>query len=502
MKKGLALSCLAFSTILAGCNAMPNAENYDSITQDDAYTKAKTSTEWMQDPALRTVYSNVGTTIKKPNGIPSSIRNKKLSIELSTNANLQDLMTAMSKELGIPSIAESSEVAATEVYLPFYEGTVGQLLNSISKSKNVAFTWEDGVLQLKPSASYMITLPQDQELMAKVVEELTVIGATDISPSVNAGVLFYSASMKNQEKIETYFDRLISNSSLITLQVMVINVNMERERKEGFDWSGFQAKLGDIGLDTAVGSDSGDSESIESDSAERFIGQAASVTGNGVGFRITRESVDIAGLFNLLSTYGNTKTTQDVSMKTISGKEVVLESNQEIPYVSDVSLSTTDTGVSNSGLETEIAKNGLSINFTPYFEADSNLVSIDIEISLQTLLGFIELSAGNQFGTITQPRTQTQSFNNKVRMPVGDTVILGGVTYESISDNRSTLSLIERSNLANQNLDITNNSLFVVIRPTVVQYKTSEDETVRSIENYDLTDMRSINEKMMDKEEE
>jgi type II secretory pathway component GspD/PulD (secretin) len=81
------------------------------------------------------------------------------------------------------------------------------------------------------------------------------------------------------------------------------------------------------------------------------------------------------------------------------------------------------------------------------------------------------LSGGNQLGTITQPRTQRQAFNNTIRVPVGETVILGGVTYESISDNRNTLSFMDDKETASQNKNISSNSLFVVIRPTVILYK-------------------------------
>lgn len=475
MRNFFKLSALASAVLLAGCHSIPDAINYDKVDGNVAYSKAKKSSTWMQDPALRTIYSNVGTTIKKPKAIPKDIRNKEIEIELSTNANMQDLITAISKSMNIPAMAESEEIANVNIYLPYFKGTLGNLLNSISRSKNISFAWEDGVLHLKPSSSYMITLPQDDELMAKIKEEIGIIGASDVTSSVNAGVMFYSASMKNQERIEEYFDRVIENSSLITLQIMVITVNMERERKEGFDWSSFEATLGDIAVLDGSSSDGTDSS---------VLGEALSIGSSGIDFSIAKNSVDIAGLIDLLSTYGNTKTTQDVSMKTISGKEVVLESNQEIPYVSDIDLSTTDSGVSNSGLETDVAQNGISITFKPYFEAQSNLVSIDIDIALETLLGLVELSAGNDFGTITQPTTQTQSFNNKVRLPVGDTVILGGVTYESIADNRSTLSMLENSNVANQAVDVTDNSLFVVIRPTVVQYKKSADKSNTSIENY------------------
>lgn len=472
----------AIALAMSGCNSIPSFDDYEKNKPDNKYAmdKAVNNDEWLQDPAIQKVFSNVGQTITKPNKVPYSIRNKNIDLKLTPNSSMQDLLTAISKGMNISTISDSEELSEMPVYIPYFNGKLGDLLDSISKSKNLSFTWDSNVLTLKQNATYMVALPQDEELMTKVSSELAGLGAVEINNSVSAGVIFYNSNPKNQQKIEKYYNRLIKNSSLITLQIMVINVNMERQRKEGFDWSQMQAMLGDLELSDSVTSNdsdssSGDSDSDSDSSSNIGYGDVASITGNGLTFNVSKNGFNLVGLFNLLSSYGNTKTTQDVSLKTISGKQVEMESNQEIPYVSDVDLSTTDNGVSNSGLDTDTAKNGLTINLMPYYEAESNLVSINIELSLESLLGFVELSAGNQFGTITQPRTQIQRFNNTIRIPAGDTVILGGVTYESLSDNRASLSVLDKANLADQDLDLTNNSLFVLIRPTVVMYENNQE---------------------------
>ena len=478
-KKTLLATSIISVLALSGCTTIPSSSEISTFSRNNAEDQVRSADEWMQDPAVRVVYSNVGTQVRQQAAIPSNIRNKPVDIMLMPNSTLNDLLTAISLELEISAIAENAELADLPVYIPRYSGTLGGLLDTIAVSKDIAFDYKFDSIILKNASSYMITLPQDIELLSTVESELEQIGAKNVKSSVSSGVVFYETSLRNQEKIESYLDRIANNSALITLQVMVINVSTERDRRRGFDWSSFQAKIGDFGVISEDSSGSngsgllgnGGGSSTGSEATDTGIG--ARITGNAMRVNLSRGSVDIAGLFNLLSTYGKTTTNQDVSLKTISGKEVILDSYQEIPYVSDVSLSTTDTGVSNSGLDTDTARNGLTMNFLPHYDADSQLISIDVDIQLETLLGFMELSAGNQFGTITQPRTQRQAFNNTIRTPVGDSVILGGITYESISDNRASISPLDTRRTASENYNLTTNSLFIVIRPTVVLYRSS-----------------------------
>lgn len=473
-KKTLLATSIISVLALSGCTTIPSNSEISTFSRNNAEDQVRSADEWMQDPAVRVVYSNVGTQVRQQAAIPSNIRNKPVDIMLMPNSTLNDLLTAISLELEISAIAENAELADLPVYIPRYSGTLGGLLDTIAVSKDISFDYKFDSIILKNASSYMITLPQDTELLSTVESELDQIGAKNVKSSVSSGVVFYETSLRNQEKIETYLDRIANNSALITLQVMVINVSTERDRRRGFDWSSFQAKIGDFGVISAGSSgSSGNGGGSSTGDATTDTGVGARITGNSMLVNLSRSSIDIAGLFSLLSTYGKATTNQDVSLKTISGKEVILDSYQEIPYVSDVRLSTTDTGVSNSGLDTDTARNGLTMNFLPHYDADSQLISIDVDIQLETLLGFMELSAGNQFGTITQPRTQRQAFNNTIRTPVGDSVILGGITYESISDNRATISPLDTIRTASENYNLTTNSLFIVIRPTVVLYRSN-----------------------------
>lgn len=484
----IASVCVA-AFYLAGCSGVNIPNDYKKPDEQYVYDQQKNSS-WSQNAPITLKQTNVGEKIKRKNGIPSLVYNKKINISMNGEVSIKDLMVGISKKTGIPTIISSEEVGEKGVLVPEFSGRLGDLLLSIEKTKNVSFSWSSGVLVLDSDSQYIVSLPQDKELLDDVAKELSKLGAKDIQSSVNAGLISYKTSSSDQDGINEYLERLSKNAALITVQVMIINVKLDKDRKTGFDWSSFQMRLGDVGLfktetdaanniaNSNNGNTSGNNNSgVVGNLADAVTdGTYGSLTGNGLGFRALSSAVDITGLFNLLSTYGQTKTTQDTSLKAISGSEVKIVSGQVVPYVSNINVATTGGSYDGAlgGVQTSKEETGINLKMFPYYEADTKLVTIKIDLSLKSILAFVKLSAGNQIGSLTQPSTQKQEFNSTVRVPVGDSVILGGITYESVEDNRDSLSEFEEKDIASQKLKVSNNSVFVLLRPTVVIYKDSK----------------------------
>lgn len=481
----IASVCMA-ALYLAGCSGVNIPSDYKKPHEQYAYEQQKNSS-WSQNAPITLKQTNVGEKIKRKNGIPSSVYNKKISISMDGEISIKDLMVGISKKTGVPTIISSEDIGDKGVLVPEFSGRLGDLLSSIEKTKNVSFSWASGVLVLDSESQYIVSLPQDKDLLDDVAKELSKLGAKEIQSSVNAGLISYKTSSSDQDGINEYLERLSKNAALITVQVMIINVKLDKNRNTGFDWSSFQMRLGDVGLYKTetdavnnANNNNGNSNNNNGDSGTANVianavteGTYGSLTGNGLGFRALSSAVDITGLFNLLSTYGQTKTTQDTSLKAISGSEVKIVSGQVVPYVSNINVATTGGSYDGAlgGVETSKEETGINLKMFPYYEADTKLVTIKIDLSLKSILAFVKLSAGNQIGSLTQPSTQKQEFNSTVRVPVGDSVILGGITYESVEDNRDSLSEFEEMDIASQKLKVSNNSVFVLLRPTVVIYK-------------------------------
>ncbi len=194
----------------------------------------------------------------------------------------------------------------------------------------------------------------------------------------------------------------------------------------------------------------------------------------------------VAGAIDWLSTFGNTNVTQNVELRTLSGKQVKIRSGQEIPYVKGVGVNSTGSYAANNAssgaggtlgsTQTDKVKTGLTVEMVPRFDADAELVTCDIKMELKSVLEFVQLSAGNQIGTLTQPRTQEQELNDIVRLRAGQTAVIGGIQYdqEQYDGNEPTFL---RDQMAGQSgsfgrraQDVQRNALFIILRPVVTVY--------------------------------
>src|SRR3546814_4629298 len=88
-------------------------------------------------------------------------------------------------------------------------------------------------------------------------------------------------------------------------------------------------------------------------------------------------------------------------------------------------------------LVTGVQTCALPIYLAPNFEANGGLVTVSFKLELTELIEFINLNAGNQLGSFTQPRTREQKLDDIVRIPVGETVVLGGLRRQLASLDRN-----------------------------------------------------------------
>jgi type II secretory pathway component GspD/PulD (secretin) len=182
----------------------------------------------------------------------------------------------------------------------------------------------------------------------------------------------------------------------------------------------------------------------------------------------------LAGFVNFLGSYGHTDTKQDVLLKTMTGNKVELKSVTQIPYVSSVGVATTgSTSSSSSGngllgsASTSTANDGITLKLTPTFDHAANSVAMSIDLSIQSVLSFNNLSAGSQIGSFTQPTTADRSFTDILRVRPGETAVIGGLTYDAVTTNKSSPLPLKDTDYESRSLTTQRQTMFIVIRPTV-----------------------------------
>lgn len=501
-KKTIISTIIASILGLSGCTGL-------SIPQDTDLREKE-----LLQPAIDKFESSEPAIIKRktkpikviqPTDIPQEILNKKIEISLSGEAKIADLPNLL-EEFGIYLVATEDVDLDKTIYLNNFKGTVEDLFQIIGSINNLSFNYQrNNIISIDLTSDYVIDIPQNADIISEMETAITPLGAQDIQSSIVGGTIMYKATYLANQKIEKYVTRFSKNASVIGLQVAVMTVQLDKDSEKGFDWSKLNASIGNSNIlksetDTSTGTTggvtggtgTGTGTAADTSAADALKGSTygtslknlqtlGAFTGTASTLRALNGTFDITAVINYLSTYGQTKTNQSVSMKTLSGKEVTLKSVQTIPYVSGINNTSGYGGGSSggnsgygggvsSGTETDEIEIGLTLDMTPYYDSDSGIVTVELELELSSLIAFIELSAGNQIGKLTQPQTQEQNFTNFMKLKAGESSIIGGVTYEQVSDNRNSISYLETSKIASQNQKVSKNAVFIMLRPTVTMF--------------------------------
>jgi MSHA biogenesis protein MshL len=470
------LGCIVV-LVLGGCasgNKMPTADKLDNNKENQkAIIKEWEST----NSPIQFVQTDNSFLISRKNDIPRRLKIKKINeLNIYANSTFFDLVGALSTldiQLIIKEDGEEGGIKDKKLFLHNFNGDVGELFEIIENTYNLSFNYQKGnVVTLEKDTLYIATVPQNGTVVEFIKTHLTAMGAEEVNASEVGGFVLYKASRQEHEFITEYLNNFYKNFASVKLQLAVLTVNLNSAKNTGFDWSKFGLQLGKLEefpdtpeISEAIGSGLSD------------IQAKVGITGNTIGVGLKNKNFNMSAVYNLLSTYGNTETTQSIFVETTSGEKLELRSGQEIPYTSGISSNTNgNTGGVNSGSQTEKEEVGLDIEATPFYDFSKNLVTLEMTMDLRSIIGFVELNAGNGNGTIKQPQTQTQKFNSVLKIRPGEAILVGGIQYDIVSDNRNNISLLDDYNTASKNTEISRNAMFLLLRPTVSVFADFEKE--------------------------
>lgn len=491
MKRLTGVSTLVTALLLAGCTT-PLPKQLPDISGVSQDARKQVTQDWNVVPALTKRTLNRVSLRVGSLPLPTAVANKAVNIRLPHGATVSDL-AAVLNAVGIPSIVASSELGDKPIGLSIFKGTLNDLLRGLSATRQINFAWRRGMVAFSNNIPMIAYLPQNDDLIKLVQSDLKGMGATHVTTSKVAGTVSFDAPSNRQWQIEHYIHHLASNAATLSLQVAIVKVNLSKDRNTGLDWSRLQLTLGH-GLDFGAVTDAGGSSSDTGggagtnatgnttptngvvDSIKDASKIGATVTGSALGILGKAGDFNLTSMFSLLSTYGNTQTTQNLILRTLSGQEVKIRSGETVPYISGVSVNSTNDGGLMGGTETDTVKTGLTLEIKPNYSASSQLVTLDVALKMKSIVAFLKLAAGDQIGTLSRPDVQDQSLETVARVSAGQTVVLGGLIYNEISDDRNTLAGLESWSVAHHAKKVKKNALFIVIRPTVTQYVFSDSQ--------------------------
>lgn len=485
LKKWLALSLAGLS--LTGCAGLTRLPVPAELPVTAQQARAKAVEQWGEPPIVRE--GRPMAVLFTPYGLPDTVARMPVKAALEPNATVQDLAAVLGK-LGVSILIADKDAAQVPFYLPHFNGRLGPMLNAVSKAADVWFTYQNGVIIVSSKERIGLSLPQDEALAKKVGEGLSAMGIGGALNSNEAGMVAMDLRPSQFLRAQHFLQRMTQNAALVTLQVAIVTVDMSQSDAEGIDWSKLQFALGKNG--NTIFDPNGGAAPITGGLAQTTTQTAANTTtatvstpslpaylntftlgGNTARLALTNSVFSLAGFVNFLGGYGNTETLQNVMLKTTTGNKVELKSITQIPYVSGVGVTTTGSsnasGQSNllGSATTSTANDGIILKLSPAFDSEGNTVTLNLDLAIDTVVSFNSVQAGNQIGSFSQPTTTTRSFNDILRLRPGETVVVGGVSYESVAKNFAGPVGLRGSKYESQTLQTKKQTMFIVIRPTV-----------------------------------
>jgi len=510
------LLALAVAGALAGCVSSPPRNLPENSAKSPEKAAQVAELEWAEPALIKE--GRPYLVLVTPMSPPADMKSRQVSLSLESGSTIKDLVALLSN-LGYSIMLTDEKVGAQEIYLPNYKGTLGGLMSAVSRGADVWFTWSDGVLQVSEKERVSLSMPQDEVLADKIKEGLSGLGASDAHVSFHAGMLTTDLKPSQLKKVKSFLERMATNAALVSLQVAVVNVSLNQSTKQGIDWTKMQAAIGKnnryalnslaqepgalkgaqntstststttpttpvtdpvtgvvtnptTGIGTGgLGLGTSTNVNNDVDTIAKNLGNTVLLSGGNLRAVATNGLFSLVGFVDFLNDYGVTETKQNVMLKTVTGSAVKLKSVTQIPYVSSLSVGTTGNNSMNSsllgGTKTDKANDGITLEMLPSFDAYSNTVTVKMDLSIQAVIGFNNLSAGNQVGSMSQPTTAERSFNDIIRVRPGQTVVVGGLTYDSVGDNRSAPAFLTDTKAEHKALTVNRNTMFIVIRPTI-----------------------------------
>jgi len=469
--------------LLAACGDLPQPNSLKG-TETTANQVNQRFTERQTEAVTRVPISrNAFRPVEMDMAIRPDLANRELDLRFAEGATLKDMITVLGT-VNVPIVVNGEEGmdGMLEARLPFssYKGKLGNLLDILRRANAIISVQRGDFIYLGTLSRYSVDLPQDVDIMGTIATEIAALGGEDVVQSVTSGQLIYKAKPDVHDSlIGPFLNRVSDNLAMVTMQVAVVSLALNDSTSQGFDWNAF--RMGVTTVNQQAGSGGGGDAPSTSDGVPS-LGSVLDATSNV--FRVGRTAegslfgkaatFTIGGALNFLSTFGDTEITQNVELRTVSGQEVILRSGQEVPYVKGVS-STRDEGSTTGSVETEKIQTGLTLTMRPFFDSATGLVTLNLNLEQRQILQFVELSAGDGIGTITQPLTQDQNLTDLIRTPVGQTIVVGGIQNDSVSRTMTQPSVIRNTAagdmLGSENRNISRNAFFVVVRPTVTIFE-------------------------------
>ena len=311
-------------------------------------------------------------------------------------------------------------------------------------------------------------------------QTLTFREAASVIVNAETGTIFVRATLRQQEKVAEFIAQVTGSASRqVLIEATVVEVTLNDNYQSGVDWSA----LGLKGLGYSF--------------TQSFITPsfpASPITGSQQFFGIQYNNPNAAvggaikSSIKLLDTFGNTKVLSSPRITTLNNQTAVMKVVENKVYFTVTSTPGTVASASTPGTRDtytstpNVVPEGFVMNVTPQI-SEGDIVTLSVRPSITKITGykadpnpaFFPLAgSGQQNPQNLIPEIQTREFETVLRIPSGQTAVLGGLMQDTFDEQRAGLPIVSRWKLIGDLTSARNDTgrkteLVIFLRPIVIK---------------------------------
>ena len=310
-----------------------------------------------------------------------------------------------------------------------------------------------------------------------VSQTLTFREAASVIVNQETGSVSVRATSRQQDKVAEFIAQVIGTASRqVLIEATVVEVTLNDNYQSGVDWSA----LGLQGLGYSF--------------TQSFTGQNLANT-PFFNIQYSNPNAAIGGAIKssikLLDSFGTTKVLSSPRITTLNNQTAVMKVVENKVYFTvkaEVTFAAATTGTTvniGSGTQTPIiaysstpnvVPEGFVMNVTPQI-SEGDIVTLNVRPSITRIVSFVndpnpDLARAKVVNQI--PQIQTREFETVLRVPSGQTAVLGGLMQDSFEEKRDGLPILSRVKLIGDAVSYRNDTgrkteLVVFLRPIVIK---------------------------------
>jgi len=311
-------------------------------------------------------------------------------------------------------------------------------------------------------------------------QTLTFREAASVIVNAETGTVFVRATLRQQEKVAEFIAQVTGSASRqVLIEATVVEVTLNDNYQSGVDWSA----LGLKGLGYSF--------------TQSFITPsfpASPITGSQQFFGIQYNNPNAAvggaikSSIKLLDTFGNTKVLSSPRITTLNNQTAVMKVVENKVYFTVTSTPGTVATLGTPGTRDtytstpNVVPEGFVMNVTPQI-SEGDIVTLSVRPSITKITGyavdpnpafFPAVGSNQQNPQNLIPQIQTREFETVLRIPSGQTAVLGGLMQDTFDEQRAGLPIVSRWKLIGDLTSSRNDTgrkteLVIFLRPIVIK---------------------------------